>query len=540
MTNERRPHNSGDNEHQESAARIPQDLQAERSLIGAALLSPIALATMVKETRPEDFYHPLHAAIASIAVRALEQGWPFDSVTVNSELIRDERWKGHGPFTELITMIGETPSVGGATRYAQIVHDAATMRRLLASTVSITEEITDGGRGLPDAHDAVERAQRLMADVAANNGSRRFSNLVQADVARIVAGDITRIEPDFLTRTDGLRLFYAGKMHSLQAEPSTGKSWIALLASSEVLEMGGSVLYLDYEDTGEGIVGRLMGLGVDPDAAGERFVYIQPQGPFGASERLEIDGIIRSVNPDLVVIDGVAEALTRDGLSEDKANEVVQWIERVPRRFARSGAAVVMLDHVGKDRENRGRWARGSGAKLGAIDGAAYEVKVISAFSRHRAGSMRITIAKDRPGAVGELGSVAAVVHFEPAGDGVVVRMRLEPPPRDTNEKWEPTGVMERISHELERASLAGVELRASDVRGSIGVKTSLASKAIEELTTKGFIRIVQKGRMRVIRLIKPYREGDKEIPLEEPPLFPIDPADESTVIQGPWKPLVD
>lgn len=533
MTKDSRRHNNNGNVGQDENRNVPEQPEAERALLGAAMLSRAAHETLVTKTRPEDFYVPFHSKIAAIAHRALAEGWNLDPVTVLGALdFEGEERQRAG--ADLISMQAHCPATTNADRYATQIHDAATLRRLIHTSQRIGELGFDGA----DAHEAVTQAQSLLSDVAANNGSRKYSNTVFADVGRIVAGDLPRVDTDFLTRSDGLRLFYAGKMHSLQAEPSTGKSWVALLACLEVLEIGGAAMYLDYEDSGEGIVGRLMGLGADPAAVTERFCYVQLQGPYGAAERLEIEAKFGSLNPDLVVIDGVAEALTRDGFSEDKATEVVQWIEKVPRAFARTGAAVVMLDHVGKDKETRGRWARGSGAKLAAIDGAAYEIKIITGFSRHKAGSMRITIAKDRPGAVGEVGSVAAVCHFEPAGDGIVVKMRLETPPTESAERFKPTGMMERCSLLVERSTQNKVDLTMSVLRNSMGGKSRVVNQAIEELTMLGYIRVARIRNGNYVKLIKPYREGAPAIPLQEPPLFNAPPAeDESTIIQGPWKP---
>jgi hypothetical protein len=100
------------------------------------------------------------------------------------------------------------------------------------------------------------------------------------------------------------------------------------------------------------------------------------------------------------VIDGVLEALSRDGYDEDKAPQVAEWANKFPRWLARKGSAVVMLDHVTKDREKRSS-ARGSGHKLAVIDGAAFEVIVSTPFSRHKEGKLRLRLEKDRTGAYG-------------------------------------------------------------------------------------------------------------------------------------------
>jgi hypothetical protein len=57
----------------------------------------------------------------------------------------------------------------------------------------------------------------------------------------------------------------------------------------------------------------------------------------------------------LVVIDGVTEAMTTEGLALGDNTDVAAWIRLLPKRFAAAGAVVVVIDHVGKNRDDQGR-----------------------------------------------------------------------------------------------------------------------------------------------------------------------------------------
>ncbi len=518
-----------------AAAPPPHNLTAEESLLGAAMLSRAALEVLVTDTRPGDFYKPAHALIADVMVRAFAEGWHPEPVTIAAELERLDLLDAVGGPGALVTIQSSTGSTTSAPRYARIVHEHATLRRLLGSA----GEIADLARGPLDAHDAVSKALEVLDRVAATNGTRSSSTLDVADVGALLDSELEPEEADFLRRHDGKALFYAGKMHVLQAEPSSGKTWIVLLAALEVLRLGAAVLYLDFEDTAKGILGRLLALGADPADVRARFGYVQPSGGFGPTERVELERLLGRLNPDLIVIDGVAEALARDGYSEDKAAEVVAWIEKLPRWLARTGAAVVMLDHVVKDREQQGRWARGSGAKLGAVDGAAYLVKVSKPFSRHRDGILKLVIAKDRPGGVGAIGEVAAVAYVEPKADGARVVIRLERAPDETSiaDTWKPTVLMRKVSDELERSSQP---LTASALRSLIhSDKPRLVTEAISRLIVEGYIVEKKRGRSTILELARPYVEGGAPPGAPRPPdelfddLAPDDAPD--NVTRGPW-----
>lgn len=498
----------------------PYSKEAEEALIGAALLDRRALRVLAVDTRPEDFYVPAHRDLSSVLVELFETDSPVDLVTVWDALERRGRGEAIGGRPKLVELLSSAPSVGNAGRYAEIVHDKATLRRLLGAAGEIRELVNGGG----DAHDAVLRAQGLVGGVASQNGSRTYSSLDVADLAELLEHGLEPEEPAFLRRVDGKALLYAGKMHVFQAEPSSGKTWLALVAAVEVLAAGGAVVYLDYEDAPAGILGRLLAAGAHPDwiRAG-RFRYIRPAGAFGPSEKLELAAMLDETNPDLVVIDGIAEALTRDGLSEDKASDWVTWVEKFPRWLTRLGCSVVMLDHVKKDPDSRGRYARGTGAKLASLDGAAYEIKVTEAFSRQRAGKMKLIVQKDRPGGVGAIGETIAVAHLEPKADGERVLIRLEAHADTVADPFKPTRIMAIVSTELERLSTpVSATVLANMVPSH---KPKLVRQAIARLIVEGYVAEIRQGRTTLLRLVRPYGEGPppERIPPPELPLEDVE-----------------
>lgn len=523
-----------ENRDQDPTRSAPYNADAEAALLGAALISTKALAVLVTDTRPDDFYVPAHARLARALTDAFEAGHEVDSVTIAHDLEQRGWITPELDRSTLIHLVADVPSTTSAPRYAAIVHEAATLRRLIEAG----ERITELGYSTGDAHEAVVAAAARLNDVAANNGARSYSTLEVADSeALLAAGDLEPPDADFLTRSDGLALLYAGKMHVFQAEPSTGKTWLAIEAGKEVLAMGGAWVYVDWEDSARGILGRCLAAGIPPAHLRERFQYLQPTGPFGQAEKTILEEVLARLNPDLVVLDGVAEALARDGYDEDRAADVVAWGEKLPRWLSRTGAAVVMLDHVAKSADDRGRWARGSGAKLGMVDGAAYSLKTMTGFSRSKAGAMRVVIAKDRPGGVGSIGETAAMVTIEPAADGATVALRLDPDtaakrPSDT---WKPTRLMARVSSEVAESSTA---LTATAVRAMIhGSKPKLVSEAIARLVAEGYLREQKHGSSTFLIHVKPYHGDDGTDP--DPPAPPtpeLFDVDDGAVSIEEWK----
>ncbi|MGH3814158.1 MAG: hypothetical protein ACRDUV_17195 [Pseudonocardiaceae bacterium] len=68
-------------------------------------------------------------------------------------------------------------------------------------------------------------------------------------------------------------------MHWFQGEPESGKSWVAQHAAAEVLNDGGTVIYIDHESSPDAVVTRLLLLGVDRATIRARLLYVQPERP---------------------------------------------------------------------------------------------------------------------------------------------------------------------------------------------------------------------------------------------------------------------
>ena len=203
-----------------------------------------------------------------------------------------------------------------------------------------------------------------------------------------------------LKRTDGHGLIYEGRVHSIYGESESGKSWIAQIATAECLKNDKKVIYIDFESDAIDIVNRLKALGVSRANLLQYFSYIRPEGARNADDPYW-QAILEPNSATLIIIDGVTESLTMWG-GESKDNDAItRWMRLFPRTVATaSGAAVVLIDHITKNAETRGRFAIGGQAKLATIDGAAYLVEPLEALAPGRTGTLTMRVTKDRPGFV--------------------------------------------------------------------------------------------------------------------------------------------
>jgi hypothetical protein len=219
-------------------------------------------------------------------------------------------------------------------------------------------------------------------------------------------GDIP--EPSLLARIDGIKLLYTGRTHWFQGEPESCKTWMAGAAVAAVIQDGGHVLWIDFEDDENTAVARLKALGLTAGQILSHFAYIRPEEPLsdrqGRATKGQID-FTAALQHDyqLIVIDGVTEGMVTEGLDLMDNADIARWLRLLPKRLADTGAAVVALDHLTKNRESQGRYAIGGQHKLAGITGAAYSFEVVKPFARAVGtepgnGSVIVKVVKDRSG----------------------------------------------------------------------------------------------------------------------------------------------
>jgi hypothetical protein len=250
-------------------------------------------------------------------------------------------------------------------------------------------------------------------------------------MAALLSGEPVDDRPTLLCRSDGQRLLYRGAVNEIHSEPGGGKTWLALEVVKALLEAAEPVLYLDFESTGRAMAVRLGGLGVTAELV-RPLAYIPAAG---AVQDADVAWLVECIvscgdGVQLVIIDSLGEALAFAGDGNDDAT-VARWLATVVRPLARAGAAVLLLDHVTKAVEGRGRFPIGSQRKLAAVDGVAYSLEVVQPWARDRSGSARLVVAKDRPGWIGAPLAVAAEVHFDVSDEGAHINIRLDAPSRN-------------------------------------------------------------------------------------------------------------
>ena len=321
-------------------------------------------------------------------------------------------------------------------------------------------------------------------------------------------GEIEQPEPEFLARNDGHRLFYRGKINALLGESESGKTWVALLAVKQALEIQQKVIYLDFEDSGKGILFRLRSLGLE-NRHFANFTYANPDQNLTLNERMDLVDALTEIVPELIILDGVNAAMTLLALDLTSNRDATFFSQQLLKPLALSGACVITIDHVPKSKDNRGNYAIGAQAKRADINGCAIAVEVTLPFGKGMNGELNLKVTKDRPGAVREHSKeakFAGTVQLKSTADGMVT-MTILSPQMVSGDRTRPTHLMEQVSKTLEAANMP---LSKSAVIKEVKGKTEWVLVAIQNLVDEKFIAIENGSRNALnLKLLRQYRESD-------------------------------
>ena len=230
----------------------PQDLDAERSVLGAMLLSTDAMAEVVETLDPADFYRSAHGKIYAAVRTLFAHGEPVDVITAVDTLRRSGSLEEVGGALYLRDLVDEVPTPAGATHYARIVADAALRRRLIAAAA----DIMDGAyTGAQEADQIADGAEQRIYDVARREDAEEtavIGDLVNAAMSDLEAiqnreSAYTGLPTGFRDLDDLMSGLQPGNLVILAARPGIGKSSLAMNVARNVAVTGESVAMFSLE-----------------------------------------------------------------------------------------------------------------------------------------------------------------------------------------------------------------------------------------------------------------------------------------------------
>lgn len=321
-------------------------------------------------------------------------------------------------------------------------------------------------------------------------------------------------------------LIYSGMRHALSGPPEATKTLLAYKILLEIASTGATVAIIDFEMGANRARILLDELGATQPQLWGILYYQDVTGPPGEQEL----GALAECA--LVTIDSSVGAFDASGLDDNARKDVEKWAKAWIRPLHQRGVATLVLDHVTKNADTRGKFQIGSERKTGGVD-VHLGVEPVTALKRGGNSLVKIHTHKDRGAYLERPYACIVELSSDPETHTITVEMR---PADSTDDEghFRPTHLMEAVSIYLE---LAGEPRSRSNIVENVRGKTDYKRLAIDALVREGFaVETIGSRDAKNVKSEHPFREDDDPAPTPPHPApggVNYDPASPPPPLQG-------
>ena len=164
---------------------LPQNLEAERSILGAILLDNHALNAAIENLKPEDFFLEQHRRVFNQMIALGEAQQAIDLVTLTESLHRVGELESSGGAPYLAALADGMPRVSNVEHYARIVREKALLRNLIHATHNIQQRALEGEDGADTILDNAESSIFAIAEDRIKAGLIPVKDIVRDNFERL-------------------------------------------------------------------------------------------------------------------------------------------------------------------------------------------------------------------------------------------------------------------------------------------------------------------------------------------------------------------
>ncbi len=359
----------------------PQNLEAERSVLGGILLDNQVINAVLEVINAADLYSEAHKKIFRAISEIYDRNEPVDLITLSSFLTDRNQLTQIGGMTYLASLVDNVPSSANAAHWAKIIREKAVIRQLISAANNILAKSYETGAEIDEI---LDRAEHSIFEISENKIKPSFSLIrgiikesfktIEALYARKEL--VTGVPTGFLKLDDLTSGFQKSDLIIIAGRPAMGKTAFALnIAQHVALETALPVAVFSLEMSKEQLSMRLLSSEARVDsqrlrkgflgetdwpklttAAGrlsEAPIYIDDTA---AIMVLEMKAKARRLKAEaglgLIVVDYIQ--LMRSGMSKDSREQEISEISRSLKALAKElNVPVIALSQLNRKVEDR-------------------------------------------------------------------------------------------------------------------------------------------------------------------------------------------
>lgn len=313
----------------------PQDLEAERALLGAIMLRPNAMYDISDMVIPDSFYAAKHGDIFECMLALFNKGEPIDLVTLAGKLESQKKLERVGGRGYLSELANAAPAASNAAHYAQVVKAKQIHRELIHAAEHIGEL---GYREDAEIDKLLDEAQSTVFQIANSSTLQKFVSIgdelkdawKRLEQLQENKDEIRGIHTGFRDLDNLLAGFQKSDLIILAARPSVGKTSFALdIARQTAIQHGNAVGIFSLEMSAQQLTDRMLATESRVDSWKLRTGRLSSDDEY---ERLR-NGMDRLSSAPIYI--------------DDKSERTVLQMRSIARRLkAEKGLALIIVDYL--------------------------------------------------------------------------------------------------------------------------------------------------------------------------------------------------
>ncbi len=248
---------------QATSTTLPQNIEAEQTVLSACLLSLGVFEEVVQKLKPESFFRPAHRIIFETMREMTSKSIPIDVISVADQLTAKNQLEAVGGQAYLLELTDNTFALTNWNHHADIVARDAIRRDLLYASASISALAYDSPA---DTTELIGKAEASLFGVTEQRVASTFKSIVELveqtnnEIADMANRDtaIQGVQTGFI---DVDKLFCGlrgGDLIILAARPAVGKTSFAMNLAANAAKIGSTVVLFSLEMSSVQITQRII------------------------------------------------------------------------------------------------------------------------------------------------------------------------------------------------------------------------------------------------------------------------------------------
>ena len=250
----------------------PQDVEAERALLGSVLLRPEAIHDITDIVSTDSFYSQKNRIIFAAMFDLFKKTEPIDLVSLSSRLKEFKELEHAGGMSYITALVDTVPSSMNAKHYAEIVQKKYTMRLLIEAGQHINEL---GYSEEEEIDELLDSAEKKIYEVTNSPANQKFTSLSyvlddafeRLDRLHKSGTELRGIPTGFADLDNKIAGLQKSDLIILAARPSMGKTAFALdIARNSAVRHGKTIGIFSLEMSAQQLVDRMLASEAQVDA----------------------------------------------------------------------------------------------------------------------------------------------------------------------------------------------------------------------------------------------------------------------------------